>query len=308
MDFKQLEYFVAVAEHRSFSRAAVSLDIAQSALSRQVRLLEVELRETLLSRNGRGVTLTEAGERLFQHSVGLLQQLAAARADLGAQRDEPVGRITIALPPSMGRQLTLPLIDAFQRQLPRARLAIVEGLSSHIAEWIVSGRVDLGLVYNPEPQPELEFEPLLSEPLGLVSPAAGQPRRSTPRSLPLAELPQFPLVLPERAHVIRRLLETQTLLAGLKLQVAWEVSSVAALIDLVCAGYGHAVLTPSAVVASGRGDLLSVRPLTPLLNSVLCLATSAHKRPSALTRQARQVLAQLVSGLPQAAAAGSLPG
>ncbi len=128
MNLKQLEYFVQVAELGSFSKAAVVLDIAQPALSRQVRSLETELHQQLFLRTGRGVTLTDAGKRLFDHSVAVLQLMAHAREDLGTSRDEPVGRVTIGLPPSMGRQLTLPLIDRFRKELPAARLAIVEGL------------------------------------------------------------------------------------------------------------------------------------------------------------------------------------
>ena len=73
MNLKQLEYFVRVAELGSFSKAALILNIAQPALSRQVRLLETDLHVTLLTRNGRGVVLTEPGQRLFDHSVGILQ-------------------------------------------------------------------------------------------------------------------------------------------------------------------------------------------------------------------------------------------
>ncbi len=307
MNFKQLEYFVHVAELGSFSKAAVVLDIAQPALSRQVRALEIDLRETLLLRNGRGVVLTDAGQRLYEHGVNILQALAQAQDDMGASRDAPVGRITIGLPPSVGRQLTLPLIDGFQRRLPVARLAIVEGLSSHISEWISTGRVDLGLLYNPEVQPALEITPLIEESLCLVSPAASAPGAG--EVLPLQALPAWPLIVPERGHAIRKLLETQAVLAGVKLNIAWEVSSIAAIVDLVCAGYGHAVLHASAVAASDRADLLSVRPLVqPRLNSVLCLAVSAHKRPSPLMRQATRLLTELVKGLPQGAAAQLQPG
>lgn len=312
MNFKQLEYFVHVAELGSFSKASLVLDIAQPALSRQVRALETGLRETLLLRNGRGVVLTEAGQRLYEHGVNILQALAQAESDMGAARDTPVGRITIGLPPSVGRQLTLPLIDGFKRRLPLARLAIVEGLSSHIAEWISTGRVDLGLIYNPEAQAALEITPLIEESLCLVSPAlaadatGGAPVRS---ALPLRDLPGLALIVPERGHAIRKLLETQAVLAGLKLQVAWEVSSIAAIIDLVCAGYGHAVLHASAVAASGRADQLQVRAvIEPRLNSVLCLAVSAHKRPSPLMRQAQRLLTELVRSLPQVAATLSQPG
>jgi LysR family transcriptional regulator, nitrogen assimilation regulatory protein len=309
MNLKQLEYFVSVAELGSFSKAAVVLDIAQPALSRQVRALEIDLRETLLLRNGRGVTLTDAGQRLFDHSVAILQLVAQAREDLGANRDEPVGRITLGLPPSMGRQLTLPLIDSFRRQLPKARPSIVEGLSTHIAEWITSGRVDVGLVYNPEPQPGLEIVPVLEEPLCLVEPAGHRPSGRAAGPLPLRELPNYPLVVPERQHVIRRLLDTQAAHLGLRLDIAWEVSSVAAILDLVCAGHGHAVLTASGVAASGRADELVVRPLVaPRLASVLCLATSASKRPTVLMREACRILGELVRALPQGNAAQSLPG
>lgn len=304
MDLKQLDYFIHVAELKSFSKAAVVLDIAQSALSRQVRALETELRETLLLRTGRGVELTEAGRRLFEHGVGILQLVNQARAEMTATRDEPVGQITVGLPPTIGRQLTLPLIDGFRRRMPRARLAIVEGLSTHIAEWITSGRVDLGLLYNPEAQPGLEIEAMLEEQLCLVQPA-GRVRGP----IRLRALGQFPLVLPERAHVIRRLLDTQAMLAGLRLDIAWEVSSVASILDLVCAGYGHAVLTASAVAASGRADALSVRPIVePRLPSVLCLAASSRQRATPLLRLTRGLLTDLARNLPQAAAVQSLPG
>jgi len=325
VNLKQLEYFVHVVELGSFSKAALVLDIAQPALSRQVRALEVDLRETLLLRNGRGVALTEAGQRLYEHGTAILQSVAAARSDMGALRDVATGRITVGLPPTLSRQLTLPLIDAFGRQCPQARLAIVEGLSSHIGEWISTGRVDIGLVYNPEAQPALDISPLLEEALCLVSPAsaaaggsglpAGQGMAGVGAgtgggtAVTLAELPAFPLIAPERAHSIRRLLDTQAGLAGVRLQIAWEVSSIAAIIDLVAAGHGHAVLHASAVSATGRADQLAVRPLVqPRLATVLCLASHAHKRPGPLQRQTARLLGELVKGLQAGAAAISQPG
>jgi LysR family nitrogen assimilation transcriptional regulator len=296
MNLKQLEYFVRVAELGSFSKAARVLGIAQPALSRQVRLLETDLRETLLLRNGRGVSLTEGGKRLFEHSVGILQLVAHAREDIGASRHEPTGRIVVGLPPSIARQVTLPLIDAFRSQLPRARLAVVEGLSAHIAEWTATGRVDVGLLYNPEPQPALETTPLLEEPLMLVHAAARRGSRSPGGRgpVPLRELADYSLVLPERAHTFRRLIETQAAHAGVKLDIAWEVSSVPTIIDLVCAGHGCAVLTASAVAASPRGAELRVRPITePAIVSVLCMAISAHKRPTPLGLKVMALLREI---------------
>ena len=293
MNLRQLESFVRVAELGSFSKAARLLDIAQPALSRQVRLLETDLRETLLLRNGRGVSLTPAGKRLFEHGVQILQQVALAREDLGAQRDAPVGQVTIGLPPSIGRRLTQPLIEAFRSELPRARVTIVEGLSRDIAEWIASGRADLGLVYNPEPAAALEITPLLREAMCLVQPAA-RGRKPSP-TVTLRELEACPLIVPERHQALRKLLETQALLAGVRLDIAFEVSSIPAIIDLVCARMGNAVLHASAVAASGRvGELAVRRIVEPELPSVLCLAESATKPPTPLTRRASRMLRDLV--------------
>jgi LysR family transcriptional regulator, nitrogen assimilation regulatory protein len=302
VNLRQLESFVRVAELGSFSKAARVLDIAQPALSRQVRLLETDLRETLLLRNGRGVALTPAGRRLFEHGVQILQQVAQARVELGVERDAPVGQVTIGLPPSIGRRLTQPLIEGFRTQMPKARVTIVDGLSAHIAEWIASGRADLGLLYNPEPTPALEIVPLLREPLCLVQPRARAGKgRAAAASVALRELAGVPLIVPERHQSLRRQLETQATLAGVPLAIACEVSSIPSIIDLVCARMGAAVLHASAVAASGRGRELAVRRIVePELPSVLCLAQSATKPPTPVVRQAHRMLALLVAALPGA--------
>lgn len=300
VNLKQLEYFVRVAELGSFSKASLILNIAQPALSRQVRLLETDLRVTLLMRNGRGVVLTEAGQRLFDHSVGILQLVSRVREDLESTRGEPAGRIVVGLPPSMGRLLTLPLVEGFRHALPKARLAIVEGLSAHLAEWIATGRVDVGLLHNPESQAAIEVTPVLDEPLGVVSPAgtgtAGSKRKvGADGTVTLAELARLPLILPERSHAIRKLLETQAALTGHKLNIALEISSVQSILELVRAGYGHAILTPTALVASGQPEAFVLRRLVePRLTSTLCLAVSAHKPATPLTKHVLRLLRELI--------------
>ena len=296
MNLKQLEYFVRVAENGSFSRAAVVLDLAQPALSRQVRLLEADLRVTLLKRTGRGVELTEAGRRLFEHGIDLLHRFEQARADLEAGRDEPTGRIVIGLPPSLGRQLTLPLVEAVRQQLPRARMSVVEGLSAHLSEWIASGRVDVGLLYNPDPHSGIEAQPLLEEPLCLISPvSSGGSGRAATGSIRLDKVAGVPLVLPERTHSMRRLLETHALRAGIKLDIAWEVSSVPAILELVRAGHGHAVLTRSAVaVALNPADFI-IRPISqPALITTLCLGVSSQRPATPLMRHTVRLLRGLL--------------
>lgn len=291
MNLKQIETFVVVAELGSFSKAAERLHIAQPALSRQVRALEVDLHETLLLRNGRGVTLTEAGRRLLEHGRGILDMVATARSDLGAQRDEPVGPIVIGVPPSLARRITLPLIERCRAEMPRARPVIVEGFSAHITEWLSAGRVDLALVYNPRPLPNLEITPVLQEPLCLVGPA-GAIRSPT---LAWSQLPRYPLVLPQWDHTFRQLMEHHAALSGVRLNVAFEVSSVPAILDLVHGGLGHAVLTRSAILSDSGRPPLGITPLAePEVRSTLCLAWSAQRRRTPLMRRTSELLAALV--------------
>ena len=301
MNLKQLEYFVRVAELGSFTKASAILNIAQPALSRQVRLLETDLHVSLLTRNGRGVVLTEIGQRLFDHSIGILQLVARVGEEIEAARDLPSGRIVIGLPPSISWRFTLPLVEGFKRNFPQAKLAIVEGLSAHLSEWIATGRVDLGLIHNPEPNPALEVTPVMDEVLGLVGPAM----RGKVKPLPLAELAHCPLILPERSHTLRKLLETQAAMAGLKLNVVLEVSGIQSILELVEAGHGYGVLGQTALAASGRPEQFSLRPLTnPGLTSTLFLARSAHKPSTPLSLQAQRLLQDLLLSSTQPSHAG----
>jgi LysR family nitrogen assimilation transcriptional regulator len=291
MNLKQLEYFIRVAEHGSFSKAALVLDIAQPALSRQVRALETELREALFLRNGRGVSLTEAGTRLLEHGQGIMQMLAHAREDLGAQRDEPLGQIVVAMPPTLARLHTLGLINTFHREMPKARLSIMEGFSVHITEWLLSGRADLALVYNPEPMPALEIEPLMEEHMSLVSPASEAPGGP----VALKDLPRYPLVLPQRGYIFRKLMESSAAMAGVTLNVAWEVSSLPVILDLVSAGLGHAVLGEAAIRLFPQPEKLAVTRFKGAdIKSTLCLVTPAQKRSTPLVKRTTDVLRRLV--------------
>ncbi len=295
MTLNQIEVFIQVAEHGSFSKAALVMGVAQPALSRQVRALETELHETLFLRNGRGVELTEAGRRLLEHGQGILHLVSQAREDLSAHRHEPVGQIVVAMPPTQARLHTLPLIEAFRVSCPRARLVIMEGFSSHLTEWLVSGRADLALIYNPEPLPALEILPLRDEPLRLLSPTGQAPDGP----LPLAALSRMPLVMPQRGHVFRKRMEEAAAMAGVQLRVDWEVSSVPAILDLVCAGLGHAALGEDALQTFEHPERLAVTPIVePDVNTTLCLVTPALKRTTPLTQRTAAMLMRLVRALP----------
>ena len=302
MDLKQLEYFVRVAELGSFTRAAAALDVAQSALSRQIRLLEVELRQNLLLRNGRGVTLTEAGRLMLEHGRGILHQVERAREDLGRARGALAGRVTVGLPPSLARLLTVPISRAFRQQLPAAALSITEGLSISMQEWLQNGRLDIALLYNPPTSSELETVHLMDEELFAVSPrtdASGD----VAEPIALQALARQLLVVPSRPNALRMLLERQMADIGCQPRIAMEIDGVPAILDLVSEGVGYAVLPGHAVQTSAHPQRYLLHPITePRVVGQVYLVTSA-RRASTLTQQAmvgliRDLVTQLAPSAP----------
>lgn len=265
MDLKQLEYFVRVAELGSFTRAAQALDVAQPALSRQVRLLEVELRQTLLARNGRGATPTEAGKLLLEHGRGILHQVARAREELARVRGGLAGHVALGLPPSVARVLTVPLTRTFRQRLPEARLSISEGLSVGLQESLLNGHADIVVLYNPGSVPGVETEFLTYEELMLVEARPpGLQEDPPPPPVALAEVASLPLVIPRRPNAIRMLVEGEMAAVGVRPDIALEIDGIPAILDLVADGAGCAVLSRHAVSKSIRPSAYRQRViLTP---------------------------------------------
>jgi LysR family nitrogen assimilation transcriptional regulator len=288
MDLRQLSYFVRVAELGSFSRAATVLDIAQPALSRHVRLLEVELRQTLLVRHGRGVRLTEAGAVLLEHSRGVLYQVERLREELSRVRGSLAGSVAVGLPPTIAKLLTVPITRAFRKQLPEATLSITEGLSHTMQESLVAGRLDIAMLYNAHPSPDIDLQPVLDEELLLVQRASDAPRNGA--RVKLADVAALPLVIPSRPNAVRMLVETQLMGLGLRPTIAVEIDGVAAILELVADGAGMAVLSRHAVSTASQPERFAMRRIGgPALVSHLSLATPS-RRPATDTQKAMLAL------------------
>ena len=287
MDLKQIEYFVRVAELGSFTRAAVVLNIAQPALSRQVRLLEVELRQNLLVRNGRGAIPTEAGKLLLEHGRGILHQVERAREELGRVRGALAGRVAIGLPTSVARVMTVPLTRAFRQELPEVGLSISEGLSGAILGGLNSGHLDLVVLYNAQPSRETDVAHLLDEDLVLVrARPPGLLEDPPPGPIALSEVARLPLVIPTRPNAIRMHVESEMAQIGCAPQVALEIDGVSAILDLVADGAGCAVLSRNALLNSPRPSAYTAQAIgTPPLRIALSLATSLQ-RPSTQVQKA----------------------
>ena len=296
MDLKQLTYFVRVAELGSFTRASIALNIAQPALSRQIRLLEVELRQNLLTRNGRGALPTEAGNLLLKHGRGILHQVEVAREELGAVRGALAGRVSIGLPPSLSRLITVPLTRAFRQKLPQASLTLTEGFSVPMHEGLRVGNLDMAVLYNADHSPEVEMTTLHTEELVLISQkinlkpstkagAAAKESAHKRQPISLTEVADLPLILPSRPNAFRMLIEGEMIAIGRKPHITLEVDGLNAILSLVKEGMGHAVL-PSYTLSNfaDPGPFTVRRIHSPRIMSELMLVRSS-RRPSTETQK-----------------------
>lgn len=297
MELRQLESLVAIADGGSFSRAAITLNLAQPSLSRQIALLETELGQRLLVRTGRGVALTPAGEVFIGHARAMLELARRGRDAMHDMGQEPAGRVTVGMPPRVALGLSVPLVRAFRARFPRAVITVLEGLSLSLRESLVAGRLDLALLFDPQPSPQLALEPLMREQLLLVAP----PRSRLPAKVSLASLAGYPLVLPNAPNAIRGLLDDILGPRGVALNVLAEVGAVQTVLALVAEGVGCTVLPESALAARPGANKLPHAPLgPPAVRNTLMLATPLARPGTRLIRETAQLLRALDfrAGLP----------
>lgn len=299
MDLKQLEYFVRVAEMGSFTRASIALDVAQPALSRQIRLLEVELRQNLLTRNGRGAVPTEAGKLLLEHGRGILHQVALTREELNTSRGALAGKVSIGLPPSLSKLITVPLVKEFRQHLPHAQLTLTEGFSLAMNEGLRVGNLDMAVLYNPDQSSDLEMTTLHEDELVLISPAGaeGVPKKANKKTtaVPLAEVAELPLILPSRPNAFRILIEGEMMTIGKRPHVIFEVDGLNAILTLVKEGMGHAVLPSYTLSNFDNASPFAVKAIhSPTIRSHLMLVWSTRRPTTQTQKKAIDILAQAV--------------
>jgi LysR family transcriptional regulator, nitrogen assimilation regulatory protein len=296
MDFKQLHNFSRIAELGSFSKASLALNIAQPALSRQIRLLETELGAALFIRHGRGVRLTERGRLMLDHARGILHQCERAIALVRSPDEEVGGRIVVGLPPSLCRLLAVPLLSMSAQHYPALKSAVREGLSSYLLDWIAAGSLDCAVVYNAPTGQDFALTPLGIEARLIIS--SKKNAAPLPNRLTLQRAAQLPLVLPARPHATRMMLDAVLAQHELKANIVAEIDGISAILEMVKSGFGHALLPRSAMVASELSKVLIATHIAGNpISSRIAIATPA-RRPDALAQRAvSEILAELIRGV-----------
>jgi LysR family nitrogen assimilation transcriptional regulator len=297
MELRQLRYFVAIARHGSFSRAAQVVCVAQSAISYQVARLEDDLDARLFHRMARGVALTDAGAAFLPRAVAILRQADDARASLRGTANSPSGKVVFGLSPSVCSALAIPLLQAVKQKLPQVELELTEELTSTLAMHLHSGDLDLAVLIDDGTLGQFTSIPILTERLCVISPGAALARHK--RSITFKNALQLPLLLPAPRQGVRPLIESCAREQKLGLpNVVAEINSVVILRSSLLAGIGNTIQSSMAFRQDiDSGALIALLIERPRLTRTLALCTAKHVPTTSAVAAVQDVAIDLVHGL-----------
>lgn len=300
---QQLRYLIQVAESGSFTKAATKLNMAQTALSRQIRLLEEDLGVTLFRRDGRGVEPTAAGSELVQRATALFTELYEMRQAVISYRHTVEGDVIIGMMPLLGAHVVPALLLNARDLHPNVKIKFMFGMSHAIHEWAIAGRIDFGVVSTAvKSSSYLMSDEIAGDRLHLVT-SADRPDESEHATVTFAEALAQPLVIPSKLNGIRAVIDSYALEAGLDITPVIEVDSIEIIKRLVPTGIGRTIL-PRFSVASEvtAGQLCSVPIVDPELAYRVAITYSVERPLSptavAITSILRQVTAKALAGSP----------
>jgi DNA-binding transcriptional LysR family regulator len=255
MDLRQLEMFRAVAEQGTFTKAAGRLHVSQSAVSRQVQLLEHELGGTLLRRSGKGVSLTEAGELLLRMAHRVERDVEEALAEISQTHALQRGSLHLGGGMTVCMYILPRLLKRYRRLYPGVDLQVTAGSSEKILERVRAHEVDLGLLTLPIVARDMEVLPILEEELVIVT-APGHPL-SRERAIDAKALGKYPLILYETGSNTRKVLDQYFLEHDISADVAMETENVEIIKAMVAINLGVTIIPYTPVAKDVRARKLA---------------------------------------------------
>jgi LysR family nitrogen assimilation transcriptional regulator len=266
MQFRHLRYFVKIVEAGSFSRAAATIHVAQSALSQQIAELEERIGLSLLQRNPRGVRPTAAGEVFYREASAVLRQLEQLPSLLRASSGETEGAVSLGFAISISVAMCGPFLETCRAQLPKVTLKFADGDSESLGARITANNLDMALVYEDEFVPTFSRKPLYRQRLFLVS---AKTSAIPATSISLDKIARLPLVLPSLPNGRRRLVDRAFIDAGLSPNLIAETDTLSSELSAVRTGIGHTILNVSSMNQSGFAEPVMIEPAIFLTCSVV---------------------------------------
>ncbi|MGI4748291.1 MAG: LysR family transcriptional regulator [Janthinobacterium lividum] len=300
MELRQLRYFKAVADARSFVRAAHQSRVAQPALSRSIAKLEQEMGQSLLVRHSAGVTLTAAGEILYCHVTTVFRDVQRLADDMAADMDTPHGAVSFGAPPSMQTILTAPVAAAFISRYPNANLSVLQNASAPLRDGIANGQVDIAVITAATMARGVHYTPLVTVNFCLICPTEIADRFGT--TARLSDLAGLPLILCGYPDTLRQYLDDAFARIDARPNVRCEVNNGSLVADMVAQGAGVGI-APCGVLSDDRERGLISIPIEGFSASWL-IATSMDRIGSCAVRKLTQMLVEQVRSL---TAAGAWP-
>ena len=292
---KQIECFLAVAEHGSFSGASKRLNTAQPALSQAIKDLEGELRVRLFDRTTRRVELTDAGREFQQSAAKVIEELAHAVESVHELAERKRGRLTVAAPPLLAAVVLPQAIAEFRRRFPGISVQIADVGTEQIVESVRNGKADCGIGTFPPSEEGIERVALVRDSLMLFCDEASALNSTEP--VRWSELADCPLVTLTRDSGIRLLVEVGFESCELPLKPAFEVAQVTTAIALVEAGLGVAVL-PTYALAAARYRKVNGRQLVePTISREIVMIHASGRSVSPAVQAFSQVIRRFVQQL-----------
>ncbi|ANX13936.1 hypothetical protein ABE41_018140 [Fictibacillus arsenicus] len=250
MEIHQLEYVVAVANHRQFTKAAEEICLSQSSLSQQIIKLEEELEVRLFDRTTRSVRLTPAGKEFLLYAKRILSEVKQARKTMLQYTDLERGHIVLGTLPIIGQLGFTSLIASFQRKYPGINIEIREGGSEDLLEWLLLAEIEVALLTPPDrlkSEENLEFHLLLEDEIVLITSLSHRLANSDKINLADAATENF--LFMNYHSGMRKISKLACNLAGFEPKIIYESSQVETICGLVEENIGVALLT-SRVAAS----------------------------------------------------------
>lgn len=266
IDSRRLLYFFHVARTGRFLSAEASLNIAQSAMSRQIQQLESDLGVKLLERTGRGVTLTPAGEILYRDAKVILSCMASTVGEI-ADLSYTSGRVSIAAPPTFMGIYMARVIERFEKAMPGARIRAVEASSGAVMTQLIDGSVDIAIVVHAGAGARVEFTEMLTEPMCLLCAPTHPVARQ--RNVPRRQLADLDLVIPAALNGHRAILREYFEAGDLPLRSRIEADSLPLIRSLVMQRSLCTILPPTTCREQiDAGALVSIALDPPLTRTL----------------------------------------
>jgi DNA-binding transcriptional LysR family regulator len=291
LDILGIQAFVAIAQFRSFSRAAKSLFITQAALSRRLQNLENELEIALVERTTRQVQLTEVGLAFLGQSRRLLGELEASVREVKETGKAQRGDITIACVPTVGIRFLPDAIQAYAKSHPGNRIRILDHSSAGVANSVLSREAEFGIVIASERLQGLRSVPLMKDRY-LLACRDDHPLARRPK-VTWKLLEQFPMILPGQVNGNRSIVELELARVGISLQSHFEVQRSSTAVGLVAKGVAAAIVPELAIE---KGTYPRVKTI-PVINPIIFRSLSLVSRQNAVLSPAAQAFYDLILSL-----------